>query len=156
MSKALHIACVALLVGVGLWPDVGGTAMYQLSLPQLSRGAEAIVLGTVTDQLSAWNDLHTAIYTEARVEVEERIKGVVGPEFTFRITGGQVGEIGMRTSTDPTFRQGERVIVFLHTSGSTIQLFGQQQGKVTVSDDTVTQAGQVMPVPDFSAAIRAA
>jgi hypothetical protein len=156
MRKALHIACVALLVGVGLWPGVGATAMYQLGLPQLSQGAETIVLGTVTDQISAWNDLHTAIYTDVRVEVEEAIKGAVGPEVTFRITGGEVGEIGMRTSTAPTFRKGERVVVFLHTSGSTIQLFGQQQGKFTVSDGTVTQAGQVMPVPDFSAAIRAA
>jgi hypothetical protein len=40
-------------------------------------------------------DLHTAIYTDVRVEVEEAIKGAVGPEVIFRITGGEVGEIGM-------------------------------------------------------------
>ena len=156
MRQAVRIACVAMLVGVGLWPGVGATAMYPLGLAQLSRGAKTIVLGTVTDQVSAWNDLHTAIYTDVRLEVEEAIKGAVGPEVTFRITGGEVGDIGMRTSTDSTFRKGERVIVFLHTGGSATQLFGQQQGKFTVSDGTVTQAGQVMPVPEFSAAIRAA
>ena len=76
--------------------------MYPLSLKQLSQGAEIIVLGTVTDQVSAWNDLSTAIYTDVMVEVEEAIKGVVGPEVTFRIDGGEVGNIGMRTSTDAT------------------------------------------------------
>ena len=84
------------------------------------------------------------------------MKGTVGPEVTFRIAGGEVGDIGMRTSTHPTFRIGERVIVFLHTEGSTARLFGLQQGKFTVSDGTVTQDGQEMPVPDFKAAIRAA
>jgi hypothetical protein len=155
MRHALSLACLALLIGVGLWPGVGATAMYRLSLQQLSRGAETIVLGTVTDQMSAWNDLHTAIYTDVRVEVEEAIKGVVGPEVTFRIAGGEVGNIGMRTSTDPTFHIEERVIVFLRAEGSTAQLVGLKQGKFTVSDGTVTQEGQVIPVPDFRAAIRA-
>ena len=155
MRNALSLACLALLIGVGLWPGVGATAMYQLSLKQLSQGAETIVLGTVTDQVSAWNDLHTAIYTDVIIEVEEAIKGAVGPEVTFRIAGGEVGDIGMRTSTAPTFHIGERVIVFLRTEGSTAQLVGLQQGKFTVSDGTVTQGGQVVPVPDFRAAIRA-
>jgi hypothetical protein len=150
------MACVAMLVGIGVWPGVGATAMYRLGLAQLSQGAESIVLGTVIDQVSAWNDLHTAIYTDVRLEVEEAMKGAVGPEVTFRIMGGAVGDIGMRTSTEPTFHRGERVIVFLHTGGSTTQLVGRQQGKFTVSDDTVTQAGQVMAISDFRAAIRAA
>ena len=83
------------------------------------------------------------------------MKGMAGPEITFRIAGGEVGNIGMRTSTDPTFRIAERVVVFLHTEGSTAQLYGLRQGKFTVSDDTVTHEGRVMPVSDFRAAIRA-
>jgi hypothetical protein len=156
MRQALGIAFVALLVGVGLCPDLGVAAMIRLSLPQLIQGAETIVLGTVTHQVSAWNATHTAIYTDVTMEVAEAMKGAVGPEVTFRIAGGEVGDIGMRTSTHPTFRIEERVIVFLHSEGSTAQLFGLQQGKFTVSDDTVTQAGQVVPLPDFRAAIRAA
>jgi hypothetical protein len=156
MRKALSMAFMALLVGVGLGPDLGTTAMIQLSLAQLIQGAETIVLGTVTRQVSAWNATHTAIYTDVVLEVEEAMKGMAGPEVTFRIAGGEVGDIGMRTSTHPTFRIGERVIVFLRTEGSTAQLFGLQQGKFTVNDDTVTQAGQVVSVPDFKAAIRAA
>jgi hypothetical protein len=155
MRKALSIVFVALLVGVSLWPGLGATAMIQLSLKQLSQGAETIVLGTVTHQESAWNAQHTAIYTDVILDVEEAIKGAAGSEVTFRFAGGEVGDIGMRTSTAPTFYIGEQVIVFLHTEGSTAQLFGLRQGKFTVSDGTVTQEGQVVPVPDFRAAIRA-
>jgi hypothetical protein len=156
MRRKWRMACAVMLVGISVWPGVGVTAMYRLGLAQLSQGAESIVLGTVTDQVSAWNDLHTAIYTDVRLAVEEAIKGNVGPEVTFRIKGGAVGDIGMRTSTEPTFHPGERVIVFLHTAASTTQLFGRQQGKFTVRDDTVTQAGQVMAISDFRAVIRAA
>jgi hypothetical protein len=156
MRQALSIAFVALLVGVGLCPGLGVAAMIRLSLPQLIQGAETIVLGTVTHQVSAWNATHTTIHTDVVLEVEEAMKGAVGPEVTFRIAGGEVGDIGMRTSTHPTFRIGEQVIVFLHAEGSTAELFGLQQGKFTVSDDTVTQDGQVVPLPDFRAAIRAA
>jgi hypothetical protein len=156
MRKALSLAFVTLLVGVGLCPGLVEAAMIKPSLEQLSQGVESIVLGTVSNQVSTWNVTHTAIYTDVTVEVEEAMKGTVGPEVTFRIAGGEVGHIGMWTSTDPTFRIGERVIVFLHREGSTAQLFGLQHGKFTVSDGTVTQDGQVMPVPDFRSAIQAA
>jgi hypothetical protein len=155
MSKALSLVFVTLLVGVVLSPGMGATAMTSFSLQQLSQGAETIVLGTVTNQVSGWNTSHTAIYTDVTVNVEEVIKGVAGPEVTFRIAGGEVGPIGMRTSTDPTFHIAERVIVFLRTAGTTAQLFGLQQGKFTVNDGTVTQEGQVVPVPNFRAAIQA-
>jgi hypothetical protein len=154
MRKALGIVFVALLAGVGLYPGMGVTTMIQFSLEQLIQGAETIVLGTVTQQVSAWNATHTAIYTDVVLHVEEAMKGGAGPEVTFRIPGGEVGDIGMRTSTAPTFRIGERVIVFLHTEGSTARLFGLQQGRFTVSDDAVTQDGQVVPIADFRAAIR--
>jgi hypothetical protein len=155
MRKALSLVFVTLLVGVVLCPGLGATAMIPLSVQQLSQGAETIVLGTVTRQVSAWNTSHTAIYTDVTVNVEEAIKGVAGPEVTFRIAGGEVGHIGMRTSTDPRFHIGERVVVFLHTAGITAQLFGLRQGKFTINDDTVSREGQAVPVADFRAAIQA-
>ena len=154
MRQTLSIACITLVIG--LWFGTGNTAMYPLSLVQLSQGAEFIVLGTVTDQVSAWNDLSTAIHTDVIVQVEEVIKGAVGSEVIFRINGGEVGDIGMRTSTDASFRLRERVILFLSTGASRIQLFGQRQGKLTVIDDTVTQAGNVMSIQAFRAAVQAA
>ena len=72
MKKAWSSAFVALLAGVGLCPGLGTTAMIQLSLEQLSHGAETIVLGTVTYQMSDWNAQHTAIYTDVWWKLRRR------------------------------------------------------------------------------------
>jgi hypothetical protein len=156
MRKVCTSALAALLMGIGLFPGVGATAMMKLSLEQLTREADTIVLGTVTTQVSAWNDQHTGIYTDVIVDVEEAMKGSPGAAVTFRVAGGVVGEIGMGTSTDATFEHAERVIVFLHSEGRTAQLFGRWQGKFTVRHGTVIQDGQVISVANFMAAIRAA
>ena len=129
--------------------------MIKLSLEQLTMEANTIVLGTVTSQTSAWNAEHTAIYTDVTVEVEEVIKGLSVTEVTFRIAGGIVGEIGMRTSNDPEFQDGERVIVFLNTDGVPARVVGLHQGKYTVRDGTVRRDGQTIAVADFINAIRA-
>ncbi|HEX2279662.1 MAG TPA: hypothetical protein VHN13_21445 [Candidatus Tectomicrobia bacterium] len=156
MRKVHGIALAALLAGVGLFPGMGATSMVRLSMEQLSRGAETIVLGTVTNQVSAWNDQHTSIYTDVTVAVEEAIKGSPGEAVTFRVTGGVVGDMGMRTSVDPVFKDGERVIVLLHTEDSTARVLGQEQGKFTVSNGMVTHRGQAVPLADFINAIRVA
>ena len=90
--------------------------MIKRSLEQLSQETDLILLGTVISQVSAWNDQHTAIHTDVTVAVEEAMKGSPGTEVTFRVAGGIVGDIGMRTSHSPVFQDGEQVIVFLNTA----------------------------------------
>lgn len=143
------------LIGVGLWPAVGKTAMVKKSVEQLAVEADTIVLGTVSDQVSAWNAEHTAIYTDVTVAVEEVIKGSPGGQVTFRIAGGVVGDIGMRTSNDPEFQNGERVLVFLNTAEVLASLVGLQQGKYTVEEGSVTKGGRAVAVADFVQSIRA-
>ncbi|MBI4588259.1 MAG: hypothetical protein HY725_05435 [Candidatus Rokubacteria bacterium] len=128
--------------------------MVKLSLQQLTAEADTIVRGTVTGQASAWNAQRSAIYTDVTVAVEEVIKGSPGATVTFRIAGGAVGDIGMRTSNDPVFRDGEQVIVFLATTGTTANVVGLHQGKYTVKNGTVTRDGRTLAVTDFIKAIR--
>lgn len=158
MRKLHFIGLVMLVVlaGVGLFLGSGIAAMIKLSLEQLAVEADTIVLGTVTGQASAWNAQRTAIYTDVTVAVEEAIKGSPGAEVTFRIAGGIVGDIGMRTSNDPVFQDGEQVIVFLNTEGAPASVVGLKQGKYTVRNGTVTRDGQTVAVADFLNAIRAA
>ena len=42
---------------------------------RLSKGADVIITGKVTQQSSSWNDDNTRIYTKATIEVEEYLKG---------------------------------------------------------------------------------
>jgi len=128
--------------------------MLPLNLDTLIRQADTIVLGTVTHQASAWDVHHTAIHTDVTVAVERAMVGSPGDQVTFRIAGGIVGSMGMRTSNDPVFRDRERVIVCLDTTSVPARLVGMQQGVFPVRDDTVTSAGETVSLEDFMAAIR--
>lgn len=145
-----------LLFGFGRSLPLGDAAMIQIPLEDLARKADTIVVGTVTRQESAWDSHHTAIYTDITVTAERVIVGAPGAEVTFRIAGGIVGGMGMSTSNDPVFQDGERVIVFLDTTAMPGSVVGMQQGKFTVRDNTVTSAGQTVALEDFLDAIRAA
>src|ERR1051326_8555412 len=103
---------LVLVLGVG----TGQAAMRKLSLEELARKADTIVLGTVLQQQSAWDAQHTAIYTDVTLMVERVLAGTPGETVTLRVAGGSVGGMGMRTSNDAVFWEGERVIVFLETS----------------------------------------
>ena len=134
--------------------QAGHTAMLQLNLEAIVRQADTIVLGTVTHQESAWDAPHTAIHTDVTVAVERAMLGSPGDEVTFRIAGGIVGGMGMRTSNDPVFRDLERVIVCLDTTSVPARIVGMQQGVFSVRDDTVTSTGEPVRLEDFIAVIR--
>jgi hypothetical protein len=130
--------------------------MRKLSLEELARKADTVILGTVTHQESAWDPQHTAIYTDVTLVVERVLAGAPTEVATLRVLGGSVGDIGMRTSNDAVFREGEQVIVFLDMSAAPSTVVGMQQGKFTVNDNTVTGADGTWSLDEFSAAVRAA
>ena len=130
--------------------------MIKRSLEQLSQETDLILLGTVTQQVSAWNDQHTAIHTDVTVAVEEAIKGSPGGEVTFRVSGGIVGDTGMRTSTDPVFGRANRSSYFSTLRVVPARVTGHLQGKYTVQNGSVIRDGQREPVASFTKAIRAA
>ena len=134
----------------------GHAAMRTLPMEDLARKADMIVLGTVTQQASAWDAQHTAIYTDVTLAVERVLTGPPEEVVTFRVQGGRVGGIGMGTSNDATFRDGERVIVFLDTRADPSTVVGMQQGKFEVTDNTVTRAGENWSLEAFIAAVRTA
>jgi hypothetical protein len=144
------------LYGLVLTAQTGHAAMRKLNLVDIARQADIIALGTVTHQESAWDMHYTAIHTDVTVAVERAILGSPGEEVTFRVAGGIVGSVGMRTSVDPVFQDGERIIVFLDTVTVPASVVGLQQGTFTVQDSMVTVAGETIPLEDFIAAIRTA
>jgi hypothetical protein len=64
--------------------------------------------------------------------------------------------MGMRTSNDAVFRDGERVIVFLDTTAVPSRVVGMQQGKCTIKDDLVTRADETVNLEEFIATVRSA
>ena len=84
----------------------GHAAMRKIPIKDLVRKADTIVLGTVIRQESAWDAHHTAIYTDVTLAVERVLAGTPGEMVTLRVAGGRVGGMGMRTSNDAVFREG--------------------------------------------------
>ena len=134
----------------------GYAAMLKLPMEDLARKADTIVLGTVTQQESAWDAQHTAIYTTVTLAVDLVLIGTPSEVVTLQVAGGSVGGMGMRTSTDAVFRERERVIVFLDTTTIPSSVVGMQQGKFTIKDDLVTRAGETAKLEEFIATVRSA
>jgi len=85
----------------------------KLNLKELTNGADSILVGTVTERSSYWNDEHTRIYTSVVFSVEDRMKGDAGPQVTITVPGGTVDGIGEWVSDMVSFDQGEKSVVFL-------------------------------------------
>ena len=148
-SIVLAVWCSLIL---GMHP--GHAAMLKMSVEDLSRQADTIVVGTVTQQQSAWDAQHTAIHTDVTVAVERVLAGTPGDTVTLRVAGGIVEGIGMSTSNDAVFQDGERVIVFLDTTAFPGRVVGMQQGKFTVKDNLVTRADEAVNLEEFIATVR--
>lgn len=130
-----------------------------LDTEELSNRSEMIVIGTVKEILpSKWTSadgkrpngidsfsLENSIYTDVTISVDKYLKNPSSSkEVTVRIDGGTVGNDTLETDYEPTFKPGEKVLLFLTddvvTSTSNIEpkhlrVTGCMLGKFTLTDD---------------------
>ena len=107
----------------------------------MSKGADVIITGKVTEQTSSWNEDQTRIYTRATIQVEEYIKGnSAGSTITIKYLGGEVGEVGEMYSHMPRFDTEEEVLVFLKKDDKSadFKVFNGEDGKISVINDQET------------------
>ena len=110
-------------------------------LSELSKGADVILTGKVTQQTSSWNEDKTRIYTRATIQVEEYIKGNnAGNTVTVKYPGGEVGEVGELYSHMPRFEDNEEVLVFLKKdeNNADFKVYSGESGKISVINDQRT------------------
>lgn len=104
--------------------------------------SDAILVGRVLSVGSAWDDGATGIHTDAEVSIEEVWKGLPGSDrVTVRSPGGSVDDVEFSIEGAPTFRVGERVLLFLSAAGDAYRPFGMRFGKYTIED---TGAGEFL------------
>ena len=120
------------------------TTVQKLSLQDLARKSDAIVVGEVEQTVSRWDDQGKEIYTYVTVRVTDQVKGrknqkgQKGPEtLTLRQLGGQVDKIASVVPGMPEFRKGEEVVLFLSQKDAAGYpwVVGLQQGKYSVVTD---------------------
>lgn len=120
------------------------TTLAQLNSSEIntmSKGADVILTGKVTEQASSWNESKTRIYTQATILVDEYIKGNgTGNTVTVKYLGGEVGEIGEKYSHMPRFEDKEEVLVFLKKDEKSpdYKVYNGENGKISVIKDPKT------------------
>ena len=132
MKQRWIVGLAPLALAIAL-PSAAST-FVALSDEEMVRRAKAVVVGRVAKVDSFWNEAHTAILTEALLEVEEVVLGEASEHVVLRTFGGEVAGYRVEAHGFPTFAKGQRLLVFLTTEprdGST-RILGYRQGQFRV------------------------
>jgi len=125
--KIATLSVLALVLSV---LPAGASTFLAMSDDQLVAESTAVVQGTVVSVDSFWNASHTVIVTEVVVEVEKNVVGQAPSFVTLRTFGGTVGDYTVQAHGFPTFREGERSLLFLGAAkeGEALRVTGYQLG----------------------------
>ncbi len=128
-----------LLIGFLIIPLISYGILMDLSLEDLTTGADWIVIGTVENMESRWNDSQDYIYTYLTLSVDEYLKNPLDEtELTIQIPGGVVDDTEQRVSDTPEFLPGEHVVLFLFDRDGQKWVYGWEKGKYTIENEQVS------------------
>ena len=122
------------------------TTVIPPSFDALVAGANTIFVGEVMNLRSEWESTPQgrAIVTFVTFRVEEVWKGSAGAVTQLEFLGGTIGEIGMRVEGAPTFRLGQRDVLFVSNRARAVSpLVGFMYGRMRVERDTVSGIDRV-------------
>jgi hypothetical protein len=129
------------LIIVGGFFSAAFAQLTSSEVESMSKNADLIITGKVTQQSSSWNEDNSRIYTLATIQVEEYLKGNnnSGP-IVISYPGGEVGEVGEMYSHMPRFEDNEEVLVFLKKDdkSTNYKVFNGEEGKINVIVDPKT------------------
>lgn len=145
-SKTIILTVVSTLT-LGLFIIAGAATVERLTLPEMVKMSPSIVVGTVTDVSSAWNENHTRIFTTITMDVSESLKGELSGVITFKQLGGTVGDTRASVPGFPVFNEGSELLLFLNDDPSGyIPVVGLGQGKFDIFVNELT--GEKMTAND--------
>ena len=142
-----HVFVVAALLAVS--PPAVAQHGPSVDLPLLARGAERVVVATVTRvepvfQKNEFGDQLIVSRTHLHVETElKRGAQKTGEPVVLELEGGTIGDLTLEVSDLPTLTRGERAIVFLRrNSRGAVVPHGRGQGILELdSSDHVRGTG---------------
>ncbi|MBI1849874.1 MAG: hypothetical protein HYR85_05970 [Planctomycetes bacterium] len=112
------------------------------SLVDLVRGADTVVLASVSDKQARWEGKR--IVTEYRVAVQRTLKGNDASTHTIVEPGGEVQEpfpVAMRIEGVPDLQPGSDVVLFLkHNADGTAFIYALSQGAIIVKSEEKPRA----------------
>ncbi len=147
MRRLTLAACLLSVAGAAIAATTGGF----LSIPELTRRADVVVIGTVVGSRSHWDRTRSVIVTDVTVRPTEALKGSVAPPpVTFQHPGGRVGDLVAAVEGVPAFTPGEQVLLFLvRGPDRDLRLLSLFQGKFSLEHDPASGARvAVRRIPD--------
>lgn len=131
-----------LLVGFLVVPLFSYGVLMDLTLEDLTVNSDWVVIGTVENMESRWNDAHDYIYTYLTLSVDEYLKNPLDEtELTIQIPGGVVDDIEQKVSDTPEFEIGELVVLFLFDREGQKWVYGWEKGKYSVGNGQIAELG---------------
>lgn len=109
-------------------------------IKNLTKEADLILSGKITEKKSAWNESKSRIYTKAILHVDEQLKGK-GNSTSVEISylGGEIDGVGERYSHMPEFKENEEVLVFLKIDKmNNYKVLNGEEGKISIIRDKKT------------------
>lgn len=129
--------CVCLPVAVR------ATVLIPIEFRELVTISSVIVHGRVTDAHGEWTEGRRGVETLVTIDAREYLKGDLGPSFTIRVPGGQLGRYRTVFIGAPEFRANDEVVLFLRGD----RIVGLSQGAYRVVADAQTgRATVVSPI----------
>ncbi len=132
-------------------PPTQATTFERLGLETLATLSTHVVRGQVLSAESAWNEDKSAIYTSARLRVDEAIAGKVpGKEIVVFVPGGRVGDTIQTVIGAPTLETGKDVVLMLSAADpSGFGVVGLSQGAFDLKRDPAS--GKTMAISQAAA-----
>lgn len=151
MKRAVSFPLLAVAVFAFAAGPAAASTFLALDQAELVAQADAVVQGRIVEVQSFWNPEHTAILTEAVLEVEDSVVGSAPAYVNLRTFGGQVGNYRIVAHGFPTFQLGERMVLFLEPEQDGAQrVLGYQQGQYRIREEQ----GKEIAVPTFDTGAR--
>jgi hypothetical protein len=104
---------MALAIAAAAAPS-GATTLVRASLPELVANNRTVVIGEVVDSHSYWNEPHTFMLTDVRIQATEVLKGdPKDTDFTVTLLGGTVDDLTTVIVGGAELVPGKSYVLFL-------------------------------------------
>ena len=145
------LACgVLLVVTLGAVPAVLASVVKALSLEDLTRKADLIVVGVGAESQARRNDDGRLIVTDVSVDVQQVLKGdaKAGDDVIVTLLGGTLDGLGLRVPGEASIPTGQPALLFLYraSNGRDLRVVGMAQGVMPMQD----QRGTTIIIPGGS------
>lgn len=142
--KKIFLAILILLTPLA----ARATTVERLTLDDLVKKANKIVVGRVNGTRTYWANNGKLILTGYTIEVQETIKGQASRTIEVTTIGGTIGDVTLHVAGMPSFERGESAVVFLENSGVYSTVVGLGQGKFEVDNGEVANNVADIAFPD--------